>query len=408
MGNMEPTVNDTNEEPDRHDINVDFTDTEIAFSIKKDKELKRMAVLFKAMNNPTLVKIGSSLAIIALKLRLPFTEWAIKNTIFFQFVGGDSLLHCQRTVDKLHSFDTLTVLDYGAEAKYKEEDLDEVMEENLRAIEFAASNTSVPIITIKMTGLAQDHILEKLSRDQKLTTSEEVLFERLMGRLEEICDKARELAVGVFIDAEESWIQKAIDSIALKLMADYNKEKVTVYTTYQMYIKDKLNQMLTDHKSATDGEFKLGAKIVRGAYMEKENARAKAKGYPSPIQDSKQDTDSDFNSAIAYCIDNFETISFCNATHNLISTKLMVNALINKGLDISHPHLNFSQLYGMSDNITFNLANAGFNVAKYVPYGPVKDVIPYLVRRAQENSAVSGEASRELGLINQEMKRRGL
>jgi proline dehydrogenase len=408
MGNMEPTVNETNDEYERHDINIDFTDTEIAFSIKKDKELKRMSLLFKAMNNPTLVKIGSNLAILALKLRLPLTEWAIKNTIFHQFVGGDSLLHCQRTVDKLYSFDTLTVLDYGAEAKSKEEDLDEVMEENLRAIEFAASNTSVPIITIKMTGLSQNHILEKLCSGKKLTGSEEVLYDRLMTRLEEICDKAHELSVGVFIDAEESWIQKAIDDISLGLMADYNKEKVTVYTTYQMYMKGKLAQMIRDHKAATEGEFMLGAKIVRGAYMEKENARAKAKGYLSPVQDSKQDTDSDFNSAIDYCIDNYETVSFCNATHNLISTKLMVDKLIDKGLDISHPHLNFSQLYGMSDNITFNLANAGFNVAKYVPYGPVKDVIPYLVRRAQENSSITGEASRELNLVNQEMNRRGL
>lgn len=408
MGNMEPILNDANEDPIRHDISVDFADTEIAFDIKKDKELKRMALLFKAMNNPTLVKVGSNLAMIALKLRLPLTEWAIKNTIFYQFVGGDSLLHCQKTVDKLYSFDTLTILDYGAEAKTQEEDFDEVKEENLRAIEFAASNSSVPIITIKMTGLAQHQILEKLSEGEKLSVSEELFYERLMVRLEEICDKARELSVGVFIDAEESWTQKAIDDIAIKLMNDYNKNRVTVYTTYQMYMKGKLEQIARDHKTAIDGGFLLGAKIVRGAYMEKENARAKAKGYPSPVQDSKQDTDDDFNSAIAYCVENYETIGFCNATHNLISTKLMVDSLIEKGLDISHPHLNFSQLYGMSDNITFNLANAGFNVAKYVPYGPVKDVIPYLVRRAQENTSITGEASRELNMVNKEMKRRGL
>lgn len=387
---------------------IDFFNTKVAFSGKDNSALKWTALLFKTMNNPTLSKIANSLGYWSVKLRIPFADFFIKKTIFQQFVGGDSLLDCQKAIDKLHHYDTLTVLDYGAEGKKDSKAFDEVMHENLRAVEMAASNNSVPIITIKVTGLAKNSVLEKKQAGIALDDEEKDSYAKTMFRLEKICERAEELGVGVFIDGEETWVQQTIDEIALELMEYYNKEKATVFNTYQMYVAHKLEELYSDHKRALENEFILGAKLVRGAYMEKERKRAEEMGYPSPIQPDKQSTDEGYNQALMYCIDNYETICFCNATHNINSTELMAYELMKRELDKSHPHLNFCQLYGMSDNITFNLADAGYNVAKYMPYGPVKEVIPYLVRRAQENSSVAGEVSRELSLIVKELERRKL
>jgi proline dehydrogenase len=266
----------------------------------------------------------------------------------------------------------------------------------------------VPIISIKITGLVDNEILEKLNRGAKLTPGEEREYEQLKERFETLCEKAYELGVGVFIDAEESWIQKPIDKLALEMMLQYNIDKCIVFNTYQLYRHDKLQQLKDDHSWALSEGIILGAKLVRGAYMEKERERAEEKEYPSPIQATKEATDEDFDKAIKYCIDNYETISSCCASHNLKSNLYQAKLIHEKGLDKSHVHLNFSQLYGMSDYITFNLAEAGYNVAKYVPYGPVKEVIPYLLRRARENTSITGEMSRELSLIDKEIKRREL
>jgi proline dehydrogenase len=407
MGNMESKVNNnTNLEPEPERLELSFSNTEIAFSSKSNKELKRTHLLFKLMNNPHFVTISSSMALWAVKLGLPFSKKIIKATIFPQFCGGENLLDCQSTIDKLYDYNTLTILDYGAEGKSSEEELNKVLEENIKAIEMAAANNSVPIISVKITGLVDNLILEKLNKGAVLTEGENREYQQLKDRLDTLCEKANELGVGVFIDAEESWIQKPIDDLTKEMMIQYNNEKCIVFNTYQLYRHDKLQQLKDDHAWALSEDIILGAKLVRGAYMEKERERAEEKGYPSPIQPNKEATDRDFDAAVNYCIENYETISSCCASHNLKSNLHQAQLIHRMGLDKSHSHLNFSQLYGMSDFITFNLAEAGYNVAKYVPYGPVKEVIPYLLRRARENTSITGEMSRELSLIDKEIKRR--
>lgn len=395
----------TEPEPYHH---LDFSDTEIAFSNKSDKELKKTAWLFKMMNNQNLVKVGSKIGLFAIKFKVPFTELFVRNTIFPQFCGGESLLDCQKTIDKLYEYDTLTILDYGAEGKSDEDDLDAVAQETLKAIEMAASNNSVPVVSTKITGLVDNVILEKLHKGDELNEGEKRKYQHLVERVEEICERAAELSVSVFIDAEESWIQDPIDELVMQMMERYNKEKVIVYNTYQMYISYKLDHLKRDHQRCIAKGVLFGAKLVRGAYMDKERARAEEIGYPSPIQIDKAATDGDYNAAIRYCIDSHTTISSCCASHNAESNMLQAQLIQDNGIDRNHPHINFCQLYGMSDNITFNLANAGYNAAKYVVYGPIKDVIPYLIRRTEENASVTGEMSRELTLVDKEMKRRGM
>ncbi|HRX29116.1 MAG TPA: proline dehydrogenase family protein [Saprospiraceae bacterium] len=395
-------------EPEPSPLDLSFTNTEIAFSSKSNSELKNTYRLFKLMNNSRLVSIGSVLTLWAVKLRIPFINYLIKKTIFSQFCGGENLLDCQTTIDRLYDFNTLTILDYGAEGKSDEEDLDAVLEENMRALEMAASNNSVPIVSVKITGLVDNEVLENLQKNGSLSTPDQVKYDRLLERMYALCEKANELRVGIFIDAEESWIQKPIDTLALELMKEYNKDFCVVYNTYQMYRHDKLAQLMQDHVWAMGENVVFGAKMVRGAYLEKENERAVELGYKSPIQPDKASTDRDFNAALKYCIENYQTISSCCASHNLESNRYQAELINDKNLDKTHPHLNFSQLYGMSDYITFNLADAGYNVAKYVPYGSVREVMPYLIRRAQENTSITGDMSRELSLIDKEMKRRGI
>lgn len=386
---------------------VDFTNTEIAFSSKSDKELKKMSRLFRWMNRPGLVKIGSKIGLLAFRLKLPLVETIVRNTIFEQFCGGRTLLESQPTIDLLARYNTLTILDYGAEAKESMYDFNRTMNEFIRAIEFASINNSVPVISIKITGLCRNKLLEKLSSDGVLSEEEAAEKVNLLKRLDSVCNKAKELSVGVFIDAEESWIQGAIDDLSDMMMERYNKEKVIVYNTFQMYRKDRLVFLKSSHEKAASNGYILGAKLVRGAYLEKEAKRAAQLNYENPINSTKEITDKMYNDGIKYCVKNYETIASCAATHNMESCMLQVQLMEQLKISNKHPHLTFCQLYGMSDHITFNLAEAGFNSAKYVPYGPVADVIPYLIRRAQENSAVSGEMSRELKLINEELSRRG-
>jgi proline dehydrogenase len=389
-------------------LDLNFSNTEIAFSNKSDKELKKTAWLFKLMNNYNLVNIGSKLGLLAIKCRIPFTESIVRNTIFPQFCGGESLLDCQKSIDKLYEYNTLTVLDYGAEGKSDEDDLDAVMGETIRAIEMAASNNSVPLVVTKITGLVDNMILEKLQKNEVLSEGEKRKYLHLVERLGEICDKASELGVGIFVDAEESWIQDPIDELVLQMMEKYNKTKVTIFNTYQIYRVGKLAQLQSDHQRCLAKGVLFGAKVVRGAYMEKERARAEAQAYPSPIQPDKETCDKEYDEAMVYCIDHYETISSCLASHNAKSNMLQANLINERGIDKSHPHINFCQLYGMSDNITFNLSNAGYNAAKYMVYGPIKDVIPYLIRRTQENSSVTGEMGRELTMVSKELSRRGM
>lgn len=387
---------------------VDFSNTEIAFSTKSDDELKKAAWLFKLMGQKWLVDIGAPLGMHAVKWRLPFAASLVKKTIFAQFVGGTTLLECQPTINKLYSFNTQTILDYGAEAKHTEQDFNHTMRETIRAIEFGATNESVPIVSSKISGLARFALLEKVQKGGALDDDETIEYNNVLKRLDSICYTASEKGVAVFFDAEESWIQDTIDDLVDTMMERYNKKKVSVYNTYQLYRHDRLQFLKDSHKRAEEKGYILGAKLVRGAYMEKERDRAEEMGYPSPIQPDKAATDRDYNKAVRFCVKNYKTIASANATHNMESCMLQAKLIAEAGISKDHPHLNFCQLYGMSDQITFNLADAGYNVAKYVPYGAVREVVPYLVRRAQENSSVTGDMGRELKMVMTEMERRGL
>ena len=386
-------------------VTIDLNDTAIAFESKSEKELKRTLFLFKIMNKSFLVKVGSQLTLLALKAKLPI-QGIIKRTVFKQFCGGTSLRNCLLTIRRLANYQVATVLDYGAEAKSTEEEFDGAVQEFLKAVRFAAKEEAVPVVTCKVTALADFDLLEKITAKRMLRKTETAALERINNRMHSICKEAQQLGVAIFIDAEESWIQDAIDDLTNSMMASYNKERVTVYNTYQMYRHDRLTYLKDSFETARREGYILGAKLVRGAYMEKERNRAEAKGYPSPIQPDKASSDKDYNAAVKFCIENHTQIASCLATHNQKSTLYQLELMQKLGISPRHPHLNFCQLYGMSDNLTFNLAKASFNVAKYVPYGPIRDVVPYLIRRAQENIAVKGEVSRELKLLKKEAQRR--
>ncbi len=387
---------------------IDFNNTEIAFSSKSDKELKQMRMMFRLMNNQKLVNIGSYLALNAVKNNLPFADTIIRKTMFRHFCGGTSIFECQPKIDRLFNHDVVTILDFGAEAKTSEDDFDATMRETMKAIDFAASNTSVPVVSTKITGIGRFALFEKVQANLELTEDEKSELAAMRNRLDTLCLHAKNRGVGIMIDAEETWVQDVIDDIVEYMMAQYNKEQVVVYNTYQLYRKDKLADLVRAYEKARSESYLLGAKLVRGAYMVKERKRAEEMNYPSPIQDTKEDTDRDYNEALKFCVDNYEYIGSCNATHNIHSCRLQAEWIAKKDIANNHPRLNFCQLFGMSDYITFNLASEGYNVAKYLPYGPVKDVVPYLIRRAQENTSVTGEVSRELSLIQKEIKRRRL
>ncbi len=387
---------------------LDFENTEIAFSYMSDKEIKQLKSLFGMMNSTQLVSLGSALMPLALKLKLPFTKTIIKKTIFKQFVGGETLLESQRKIDLLYKYKTQTIIDYGAESKSTEDDLDAVVTETTKAVEFAASNNSVPAISTKITGLADNDLLVKIQSGVLLSTKEKQDKEKLYNRLDTICKRAYDLKVGVMVDAEESWMQIPMDNLVRQMMAEYNKNEVIVYNTYQLYRHDKLADFKRDFELARAGGYYMGAKLVRGAYMEKERQYAEENGLKSVLNSSKEDTDLSYDKALTFSVDNHKYLSTICASHNAKSSMLFAHIIEKRNIDKKHPHLNFCQLLGMSDNLTFNLAKAGYNVAKYVPYGPINEVIPYLLRRAKENSSVTGDMSRELSYIVKEIKRRKL
>ena len=299
-----------------------------------------------------------------------------------------------------------TILDYGVEAKESQDEFDANLVEQLRCIRFADANPSVPYVSCKITGYAPFALLEKVNAGASLDAEDRAAVERMNDRLTEICTAAAELDVCVYIDAEESWIQDAIDGVVEGLMERFNRHKPTVFNTIQLYRHDRLAYLKASHERAAAGEYLLGVKLVRGAYMEKEAARSEAMGYDNPIHASKEAVDADFDAAVVYCIEHIDAIAFCAATHNERSCQLVVSSAADHGVPLDHPHIHFAQLYGMSDHISFNLARAGGNASKYVPYGPVRDVVPYLIRRAQENRSVAGQVGRELRLILAEIDRR--
>ena len=392
-------------------MNLSLNNTHNAFAYKSNTDLKKAKWLFSVIQNPWIVSIGTRLTPMLMKSGLPING-LIRSTIFNQFVGGETLAESARVTKMLGTYGVQVILDYGVEAKEGDASFDAVTEQFIEAIEFAATQDNVPFVSVKLTGLSSMHLLERLNDAPRLRSgihdseSDDAAWNRLKERMYAICDVAATHGIGILIDAEETWIQDPIDRLAIELMGVYNKEKVIVYNTYQLYRSDRLNFLKISHKIAAEGQFILGAKLVRGAYMEKERARAEAMGYPSPIQIDKSASDADFDAAVVFCLDHLDQIGLILASHNEASNLKCVQMMQDKGLPNNHPHIHFSQLYGMSDHITFNMATEGYKVSKYLPFGPLHDVVPYLMRRAQENSSVNGQTNRELLLIRQEIARR--
>jgi len=384
---------------------LSFENTEIAFRHSTNTDLNRAYWLFKVINVNFLVKIGPPITNFAVKIGLPI-KGLIKSTIFKHFCGGETIEECATTIKNLADGKVGTILDYSIEGEDDEKVFDNTRDEIIRTILTASKSKSIPLTVFKVTGVGRFGLLERLDEGVKLSVDEQIEWQTVQDRVLAICEMAHSEGVPVMIDAEESWIQKTIDSLALNMMRFFNKEKAIVYNTYQLYRHDKLASIIQDHGVAEEEGFILGAKIVRGAYMEKERKRAEERGYPSPIQPNKESTDRDYNDALIYCADNISNIAIVAGTHNEESCRLLADLLNEKQIDHKNPHVYFSQLLGMSDNLSFNLANANYNVAKYVPYGPIKAVLPYLFRRAQENTAIAGQMSRELSLIVKEKKRR--
>jgi len=386
---------------------LSFENTEIAFRHSSNFALKRAYWLFRIINVNFLVKIGPPVTNFAIKIGLPI-KGIIKATIFKHFCGGETIAECDNTIKNLYAGGVGTILDYSIEGEDDENVFDHTRDEIIRTIERASADKAVPITVFKVTGVGRFSLLEKLDEELELTSIEKAEWKKVQTRVLAICEKAFKTGIPVMIDAEESWIQKTIDLLALDMMGRFNKEKAIIYNTYQMYRHDKLESIKLDYQHALNEDFILGAKIVRGAYMEKERKRAEEKNYPSPIQANKEAADIDYNNALRFCVDNIDKIAIVAGTHNEDSCRLLAELLNDKQVDHKNPHVYFSQLLGMSDNLSFNLANANYNVVKYVPYGPIKAVLPYLFRRAQENTAIAGQMSRELGLIVKEKRRRGI
>jgi proline dehydrogenase len=392
-------------------MNISFDNTENAFAYKTDKELKGARFLFKTMEFPWFVQVGTRLTPFIMKTGLP-VHGIIRKTIFKQFVGGETLEETAEVGAVLGKYGVQVILDYGVEGKQGEDSFDHATEEFIRVINYAATQTNIPFISVKVTGLARFGLLQTLDEAPRLRSgihdheAEIAEWDRVRERMYSICEAAAEKNIGVLVDAEESWIQDPVDRLTIEMMQIFNKEQVIVYNTIQLYRHDRLHFLKLSHRIARQQGFMLGVKLVRGAYMEKERSRANDRGYASPIQPDKAGTDRDYDEAVDYCINHIEEVSVIVASHNEESNLHAARLLDEKGIAHDHQHIHFSQLYGMSDNITFNLAKEGFNVSKYLPFGPIRDVIPYLMRRAQENSSVSGQTGRELSLIKKELNRR--
>lgn len=384
---------------------LDFNNTEIAFKAKSNQELSNSHFLFKAIGYNWLVQIGPSFVNLGFALRLPI-KGIIKATVFKQFCGGESIQDCELAMNTMHKYGVGTILDYSVEGEQEEEVFEATADEIIRTIKKAAGDPRIPFSVFKVTGVARFGLLEALNDGHEPNASEAKEFEKVMKRVERICQTAFDLKVRLFIDAEETWIQNTIDTMVEQMMKRYNHEKAIVFNTLQFYRHDRLAYLKAAVERAKVGNYHYGIKLVRGAYMEKEAERAAKMGYTNPIQPSKAASDTDYDAALEFCVEHIDRMAICAGTHNDQSCLHLVRKMEQKGLAKNDYRIYFSQLYGMSDHLSYNLANAGYNVAKYLPYGPVKSVLPYLFRRAQENTSVQGQAGRELSLIEKEIQRR--
>ncbi|WP_298535167.1 proline dehydrogenase family protein [uncultured Algibacter sp.] len=382
-----------------------FDNTEVAFALKKDSELERAYFLFKMISIEPLVRIGTAATNFALKAHLPI-EGLIRSTVFDHFCGGVNEEDCLSVIESMYGKGVSSVLDYSVEGKDNELEFDEAKNRILKIIDFAKEIDAIPIAVFKPSGLGRFSLYEKVSKNISLSEEEQKEWNRIVKRFDLVCKRAKSIDVAILIDAEESWIQPAADNLVTKMMKKYNTEKPIVYNTLQMYRHDRMTFLKEEHEKARKENYFLGFKLVRGAYMEKENERAEEQGYESPICRTKALTDENFNLGLYYMLDNLDCMSVFAGTHNEDSSYLLMNLMAEKEILNNDPRVWFGQLYGMSDHISYNLANKGYNVAKYMPFGPVKDVMPYLIRRAEENTSVAGQTGRELALITKEKERR--
>lgn len=386
-------------------MNTIFENTATAFALKSDAELERAYFLFKMISKEPLVKIGTAMTNFAIKAKLP-VEGLIRATVFDHFCGGVNEKDCLPVVDKLFTKGVSSVLDYSVEGKDTEDPLDAALEMILKVLDFVKEKEAIPFAVFKPTGYGRFALFQKISEGKELTDDEKTEWSRVVARFEKTCQKAYDLDVALLIDGEESWMQSAADKLAEDMMRKYNKEKPVVFNTLQLYRWDRLDYLKELQQRAKKDGFKIGMKVVRGAYLEKENTRAEEKGYASPICGSKEETDINYDTVVAYMLEHLDDMSIYMGTHNEESCYKMLDLMKQKNLAPNHPSIWFGQLYGMSDHISFNLAANGYNVSKYLPFGPVRDVMPYLIRRAEENTSVAGQTSRELNLLKAERKRR--
>ena len=384
-----------------------FNNTEKAFSLKSNAELSRAHFLFQMIGKPALVKIGTSLTNFALQFHLP-VEGIIRKTVFDHFCGGVSEQDCLQVVAKMYTKGVSSVLDYSVEGKEEEAQFDACLKMTLKTIDFAQENKAIPFAVFKPTGVGRIDLYEKVGEKATLSTTEQEEWNRVVARFEKICQYAYDNNVQLLVDGEETWMQDAADEVVERMMEKFNTKKAIIFNTLQLYRWDRVPYLKALHKRAKEKGFHIGMKLVRGAYMEKEAKRAEEKGYKNPICESKQATDNNFNEGLDYMLDNISEMAIFAGTHNEESSYLLMNMMQEKGISNDDSRIWFGQLYGMSDNISYNLADNGYNVAKYLPFGPVRDVMPYLIRRAQENTSVAGQTGRELALIISERKRRKL
>jgi proline dehydrogenase len=386
---------------------INFNDTKTAFALKSDAQLRKASWLFRLVASKSLVGLGKKAAGLAMKLRLPIRE-VVKQTVYDQFVGGETIDECEEIIKKMLEHNVYSLLDYSIEGKETDADFDRTKDKIVQTIKYGASHEGVPFAVFKPTGVARFAILEKYSAGKPLSEFESRAWSRAKNRIEEICYTAYKFGLKVMIDAEETWIQKAIDDVTREMMERFNQEETVIYNTLQMYRRDRLEYLQESLEMARQKGYHLGVKFVRGAYMEKERQRARELGYPDPINPTKEASDKMYNEGLRFAIDHVNEISFVAGSHNEQSSQLLAQLMDEKGLDRNDRRIWFSQLYGMSDNLSFNLADAGYNVVKYLPFGPVAETLPYLIRRAEENSAAGGQTSRELNLIEKELHRRGI
>jgi len=384
---------------------VSFESTEIAFRVKSDRDLDKAYWLFKVISRSAIVKIGGFLSRLALKIHFPI-NWIVKPTIYNHFCGGETIEECLPAIQKLSKFNVKSVLDYSVEGKEDPNEIQAALEETLRTIDNGARQEFIPFTVFKPTAFAVSKVLEKKGAGNTLTPDEEKEYENFRNRVDTLCKKAYELVVPIMVDAEHYCYQNCIDEVTMEMMEEYNREKAIVYNTYQMYRHDRMDVFRRDLESARKKGFFLGIKFVRGAYMERERERALRLGYPSPIHPDKESTDKAYNAALKYAVENIDRVSIFNGTHNEKSNLYLTELMEEHRIKKNDFRCYFSQLYGMSDHISFNLANEGYNVAKYLPYGPVRSVLPYLIRRTEENTSIAGQTSREMRLITIERKRR--